>query len=59
MAEKLFWSVFEHLKNTLPQCQLGNLPKTLRRFRRSIQIIDSTTIELVANSMDRARHRRV
>ncbi len=58
MAEKLFWSVLEHLQKTLPQYQRGNLPKTLRRFRRSIQIIDSTTIELVANSMDWAKHRR-
>ena len=58
MAEKLFWSVLEHLQKTLTQYQRGKLPKALRRFRRSIQIIDSTTIELVANSMDWAKHRR-
>ena len=52
MAEKLFWSVLEHLQETLPQYRRGKLPNSLRRFRRSIQIIDSTTIELVANSMD-------
>ena len=58
MAEKLFWSVLEHLQETLPQYRRGKLPNSLRRFRRSIQIIDSTTIELVANSMDWAKHRR-
>ena len=58
MAEKLFWSVLEHLEKTFPQYGKGKLPGPLRRFRRSIQIIDSTTIELVANCMDWAKHRR-
>ncbi len=58
MAQKLFWSVLEHLQTTLPQYAKGKLPGSLRRFRRSIQIIDSTTIELVANCIDWAKHRR-
>ncbi len=58
MAQKLFWSVLEHLQTTFPQYGKGRLPGPLRRFRRSIQIIDSTTIELVANCMDWAKHRR-
>lgn len=58
MAERLFWSVLEHLEKTFPQYSRGKLSGPLRKFRRSIQIIDSTTIELVANCMDWAKHRR-
>ena len=58
MAEKLFWSVTDHLKNTFPQFAQGRMPRGLGRFKRRINIIDSTTIELVANCMDWAKHRR-
>lgn len=58
MAEKLFWSVTYHLKNTFPQFAQGRMPRGLGRFKRRINIIDSTTIELVANCMDWAKHRR-
>jgi len=58
MAEKLFWRVLEHLENSSPQFSRGKLPKGLFRFKRNIHIIDSTTIELVANCMDWAKHRR-
>jgi hypothetical protein len=58
MAPKLFWAVQEHLQTTFPLYAKGRLPRSLRRFRRSIQIIDSTTIELVANCIDWAKHRR-
>ena len=58
MAENLFWSVLDHLQTTFPQYARGKHTGPLRRFRRSIQIIDSTTIELVAQCMDWAKHRR-
>jgi len=58
LAEKLFWEVLEHLENTFPQYGRGKLPKGLFRFKRRIHVIDSTTIELVANCMDWAKHRR-
>ena len=58
LAERLFWEVTDHLKTTYPQHAHGKLPKELFRFKRQIHIIDSTTIELVANCMDWARHRR-
>ena len=58
MAEKLFWQVLEHLESSFPQFSRGKLPKGLFRFKRNIHIIDSTTIELVANCMDWAKHRR-
>ena len=58
LAERLFWEVTDHLKHTFPQYAHGRLPKELFRFKRKIHIIDSTTIELVANCMDWAKHRR-
>jgi hypothetical protein len=36
----------------------GAAPKLAHRFRRAISIVDATVIELVANCMDWARHRR-
>ena len=58
MAERLFWEVTDSLKKTYPQYAHGKLPRELFRFKRPIHIIDSTTIELVANCMDWAKHRR-
>jgi hypothetical protein len=59
MAEELFWKMLAHIKSLHPS--FGNdhgysgLP---HRFRRTIYAIDSTTIQLVANCMDWAKHRR-
>jgi len=58
MAEKLFWTMTDHLTNSFPQFAQGRMPRGLGRFKRRINIIDSTTIELVANCMDWAKHRR-
>ncbi len=58
LAESLFWKVTDHLKTTFPQHAHGKLPKELFRFKRQVHIIDSTTIEFVANCMDWAKHRR-
>ena len=58
MAEKLFWQTLEYLRNSYPQFTRAKLPKGIFRFKRSIHIIDSTTIEQVANCMDWAKHRR-
>lgn len=58
MAEDLFWSVLRHLEGLEPgfgRCRYGGFP---RRFRRAIRVVDSTTITLVANCMDWAKHRR-
>jgi len=59
MAEALFWRVLEHLHSLVPQFGMGRrycgFP---RRFRRIINVVDSTTIQLVANCMDWAKHRR-
>lgn len=59
MAEKLFWETLAHLRHTHPKFgperRYDLLP---RRFKRAIHAIDSSTISLVANCMDWAKHRR-
>lgn len=59
MAEKLFWAVFEHLGSLSPNFISGKAGGRLaRRFKRTIHLVDSTTIQLIASCMDWARHRR-
>lgn len=59
MAEALFWEVLSHIKKQNPSFgsseKYNGLP---RRFKRTIYAVDSTTIQLVANSIDWAKHRR-
>ena len=59
MAEKLFWAVFEHLGNLSPRFVSGKAGQRFsRKFKRTIHLVDSTTIPLIASCMDWARHRR-
>ena len=59
MAEELFWTVLEDLQNRSPTFGLRHRYSVLpRRFRRAIYAIDSSTIQLVANCLDWAKHRR-
>ena len=59
MAEKLFWAVLEHLGNLSPRFVSGKAGKRFaRRFKRTIHLVDSTTIPLIASCMDWAKHRR-
>jgi hypothetical protein len=58
MAEQLFWRVLEHLKTQSPGFAGGKSRGPAFRFKMPIHVIESTTIELVANSMDWAQHRR-
>jgi hypothetical protein len=59
MAEKLFWSVLTHLQNLQPHFGAGRRFRGLTgRFKRTIHIVDSTTIQLVASCLDWAKHRR-
>lgn len=57
MMEELFWKCLGHLQSQTPHfgIRYKGLP---RRFRRAIHAIDSSTIALVANCMDWAKHRR-
>lgn len=57
--EKLFWSVLGHLQQASPDFARGRMGKgILRRFRVKIHAVDSTVMQLVANCMDWAKHRR-
>lgn len=58
MAEDLFYAMLEHLTRLAPGFggrTYGGMP---RRFKRTIHVIDATTIQLVAHCMDWAKHRR-
>jgi Transposase DDE domain/Domain of unknown function (DUF4372) len=58
-TEKLFWSVLGHLQHASPDFAAGRKGKgLLRRFKVRIHAVDSTVIQLVANCMDWAKHRR-
>jgi len=57
--EKLFWSVMGHLQHASPDFASGRKGKgLLRRFKVRIHAVDSTVMQLVANCMDWAKHRR-
>jgi len=59
MAQKLFWEVFKHLGDLSPKFVSGKAGKRFaRRFKRTIHLVDSTTITLIASCMDWAKHRR-
>ena len=60
MAKDLFWQTLQHLENTSPGFRMQGRKYCAipRRFMRMINVVDSTTIQLVANCMDRAKHRR-
>jgi hypothetical protein len=59
MMEELFWKVLHHLQQLSPGFgPAGRYRGLPHRFRRAIHAVDSTTIALVANCMDWAKHRR-
>jgi hypothetical protein len=58
MAEDLFWSVLDHLTTISPSFGGRTYKGLPRRFKRMIHAVDSSTIQLVANCMDWAKHRR-
>ena len=58
MAEQLFWRVKEHLGQQLPGFVAGRPRGAAFRFKVPIHVVDTTVMELVANCMDWAQHRR-
>jgi len=58
MAEDLYWTMLEHLQTVSPKFGKGQCRGYLKRFKTAIHAVDSTTIQLVANCMDWAKHRR-
>lgn len=57
MAEQLFWKVMEHLQSLQPAFGKGR-HRLAHRFRRTIHVVDSTTVQLVASCLDWAKHPR-
>ena len=58
MAEDLFWSMLDHFQTLHPGFGGARFRRLPRRFRRTVHVLDSTTIRLFANCMDWAKHRR-
>ena len=59
MAEELFWETLKDLQKTSPGFGYnGKYSGIPRRFKKAIYAIDSTTIQLVADCIDWAKHRR-
>ncbi len=58
MAEDLFWEVLDHLTTICPAFGGKTYKGFPRRFKKVIHVIDSSTIQLVANCVDWAKHRR-
>ena len=59
LAEQLFWEELQYLGDLSPGFVSGKAGKRfLRRFKRKIHAVDSTTIQLIASCMDWAKHRR-
>lgn len=58
MAQKLFWEILNHLTTVCPRFGGQTFKGMPRRFKRAVYAVDSSTIRLVVNSIDWARHRR-
>jgi len=58
MAQDLFYEMLDHLTTLAPGFGGRSYKGMPRRFDRVIHVIDATTIQLVANCMDWAEHRR-
>ena len=59
MPKALFWTLKDHCENTCSGFNRGRRYVALdKRIKSAVKAVDSTTIELIANCMDWARHRR-
>jgi hypothetical protein len=58
MAEQLFWAVLAHLRSVQPRFGSGRRSGLAYRFRKTIHVVDSTTIQLIASCLSWAKHRR-
>ena len=59
MAEELFWEVMKQITNDHPDfIHNRKYSKMPRRFKRTINAIDSSTIQLIAKCLNWAKHRR-
>ncbi|PYK61930.1 MAG: IS4 family transposase [Verrucomicrobia bacterium] len=58
MTEQLFWQMMKHLGQLSPGFGAGRSRGRAFRFKMPIHVVDTTVMELVANCMDWAKHRR-
>jgi len=58
MAQTLFWEILNHLITLCPRFGGQTFKGMPRRFKRAVHAVDSSTIQLVVNCIDWARHRR-
>lgn len=58
LAEQLFWNMLNHLQTLQPAFGGNRRPKFAFRFKRLIHVVDATTIQLMARSLNWAKHRR-
>lgn len=58
MAQVLFWEILNHLMESCSGFGGQKFQGMPRRFKRAIYAVDATTIKLVINCVDWARHRR-
>jgi hypothetical protein len=58
MTRQLFYEMLDYLTAIAPRFGGRRYKGMPRRFKRTIHVIDATTIQLVANCMDWAKHRR-
>lgn len=58
LAEQLFWKMLAQLQTQHPGFARGGKKSLAWRFRRAIHVVDATTIQLVANCLTWAKHRR-
>lgn len=59
MAKDLFYQVLSYLKKSFPRFgRMDGAFKLPRKIKRTINLVDSTTIQLFANCMCWAKHRR-
>jgi len=58
MAQALFWAILHHLTTVCPRFGGQRFQGMPRRFKRAVHAVDSSTIRLVVNCIDWARHRR-
>ena len=56
LAEALFWKMLAHLRGLCPALGGRAGRRWAGRFTRTIHIVDSTTIELIASFQESARH---
>ena len=58
-AQTLFYRMADHFQNLSPEFISGKSGRRrMRRMKRVVHVVDSTTIQLVANCIDWAKHRR-